>query len=68
MLTDFRAESEAITQSAFDFYHSLGKFRIRRRQIDYIFSLFFSEERLLHFIQIISLGDNLHEMPKPIFC
>ena len=29
--------------------------------------LFFPENRLLHFMQIVSLGDNLHEMSKPIF-
>ena len=31
------------------------------------FSYSFSENRLWHFMQIASLGDNLHEMSKPIF-
>ena len=32
-----------------------------------IFLLFFPENRLCHFMQIVSLGDNLYEMPKPSF-
>ena len=32
-----------------------------------VFFLFFWENMLWHFMQIVSLGDNLHEMPKPIF-
>ena len=31
-----------------------------------IFTLFFPENRIWHFVQIISLGDNLHEMSNPI--
>ena len=31
-----------------------------------IFFLFFPENRFWHFMQIISSGDNLHEMPKPV--
>ena len=27
----------------------------------------FTENRFWHFMQIVSLGDNLHEMSKPIF-
>ena len=30
--------------------------------------LFFSENRIWLFMQIISYGDNLHEMSSPIFC
>ena len=30
--------------------------------------LFFQETRLWHFMQIVSSGDNLHEMSKPGFC
>ena len=30
-------------------------------------SSFFSENRLRHLMQVISLGDNLHEMSKPLF-
>ena len=30
------------------------------------FSYFFPENRLWHFMQIVSIGDNLHEMSKPI--
>ena len=32
-----------------------------------IFFLFFPEIRLWHFMQIVSKGDNLHEMSKPTF-
>ena len=32
-----------------------------------IFFLFFLRKWLRHFMQIVPLGDNLHEMPKPIF-
>ena len=32
-----------------------------------IFFLFFPEKRLWHFIHIVSLGDKLHKMSKPIF-
>ena len=32
-----------------------------------LFFLFFPENRLKHFMQIVSLGDNLHEMSEPIF-
>ena len=29
--------------------------------------LFCPENRFWHFMQIVSLGDNLHKIPKPIF-
>ena len=32
-----------------------------------IFILLFLENRIRHFMQIVSLGDNLHEVSKPIF-
>ena len=32
-----------------------------------IFFLFFPENRIRHFMQIVSTGDNLHEMSKPVF-
>ena len=32
-----------------------------RRQIDDSFSYFFLENRIWHFMQIVSIGDNLHE-------
>ena len=31
------------------------------------FNHFLKENRLWHFMQIVSHGDNLHKMPKPIF-
>ena len=31
-----------------------------------IFFLFFSANRIWHFMQIVSNGDNLHEMSKPV--
>ena len=42
----------------------MGKFS--RWQTDEIF-LFFLENRIRHFMQIVSLGDNLHEVSNPIF-
>ena len=30
------------------------------------FFLFFPENRIWHFMQIVSIGDNLHEMPNPV--
>ena len=32
-----------------------------------IIILLFPENRLGHFMQFVSLGDNLHEMSKPVF-
>ena len=32
-----------------------------------IFFLFFPENRIWHFMQIVSIGDNLHEMSNPVF-
>ena len=32
-----------------------------------IFFLVFPENRIWHFMQIISIGDNLHEMLNPVF-
>ena len=32
-----------------------------------IFFLFFLENRILYFMQIVSRGDNLHEMSNPVF-
>ena len=32
-----------------------------------IFFLFFPENRIWHFMQIVSLGDNLHEMSNSVF-
>ena len=31
------------------------------------FFLFFLENRIWHFVQIVSLGDNLHEVSDPVF-
>ena len=44
---------------------TLGKI-FSRRHFE-IFFLFFSENRIWHFMQIVSLGDNLHEMSNPVF-
>ena len=46
-------------------YHSLGIFS--RRQIDDIFLIFFPENRIWHSMQIVSLGDNLHELSYPVW-
>ena len=32
-----------------------------------LFFLLFPENRVWHFMQIVSLGDNLHEMSNPVF-
>ena len=32
-----------------------------------IFFLFFPENRIRHFMQTVFIGDNLHEMSKPVF-
>ena len=44
---------------------TLGK--IFSRQHFEIFFLFFSENRIRHFLQIVSNGDNLHAMSLPVF-
>ena len=44
---------------------SLGLFS--RRQIGDIFFIFFQENMLWHFMQIVFEGDNLLEMSKPFF-
>ena len=33
----------------------------------FFYILFFPENRLWHFMQIVSWGENLHEMSEPIF-
>ena len=35
--------------------------------LKYFFSYFFPENRVLYFMQIVSLEDNLHEMLDPVF-
>ena len=48
------------------FTHStLGKKKNSRSHIE-IFFLFFSENRILHFMQIVTIGDILHEMSDPV--
>ena len=44
---------------------TLGK--IFSRRYFEIFFLFFPENRIWHFMQIVSLGDNLHEMSYTVF-
>ena len=42
----------------------------KRQQISdklMIFSLFFLENKIWHFMQIVSFGNNLHEVSNPIF-
>ena len=45
-------------------YHAIGSFS--RQQTDNSF-LFFLENRIWHFMQIVSLEDTLHEVSNPIF-
>ena len=47
----------------FNTYHAMGRFS--RRQTNDIF-LFFLENRIWHFMQIVSLGDSLLEVVNPI--
>ena len=44
-------------------YHSPDKFSNSMM----IFFLFFQEKRIWHFMQIVSIGDNLHEKSNPDF-
>ena len=44
---------------------TLGK--IFSRQHFEIFSLFFPENKICHFLQIVSFGDILHEMSNSVF-
>ena len=44
------------------------KFIMLRINIDHILSLFSLENCLWHFMQVVSSGDNLHEMSNTIFC
>ena len=46
-------------------YSTLGKI-FSRHHIE-IFFLYFTENSFSHFMQIVSTGDNLHEMSNPIF-
>ena len=48
----------------FNLYHSLGKFS--RWQIDDMFFLYIPENSFWHFMQIVSIGDNLHEISNPV--
>ena len=41
-------------------------FTILLAKIGIIFHIF-PENRFRHFMQIVSIGDNLHEMSKPVF-
>ena len=48
----------------FNTYQAMGRFS--RQQIGDVF-LIFQENRIWHFMQIVSLGNNLHEVSDPIF-
>ena len=37
-----------------------------QEKTDDIFFSFFPENRILHFMQIVSCGDNLHELSNPV--
>ena len=56
-----------MTYPIFFFYHFHSLRKFSRRRIHDI-SLFFAENRIWHFMQNVSIGDNLHEMSKPVFC
>ena len=44
---------------------TLGKI-FSRRHFEIFFLIFFPENRFWHFMQIVSIGDNLHEMSNPV--
>ena len=46
---------------------TLGK-NFSRKHFEIFFFLIFPENRLRHFMQMISRDDNLQEMSMPIFC
>ena len=48
----------------FNTYHAMGRFNRGKLMI---FFLFFLENRIWYFMQIVSLGDNLHAVSNPIF-
>ena len=52
--------------SCFNLHHSLDL--LSRRQINKIEigDIFFLENRICYFMQIVSIGDNLHEMSNPV--
>ena len=47
----------------FNFYLSMGKFS---RQQD-SFLIFSPENKFKHFMQTVSIGDKVHEIPTPVF-
>ena len=47
-----------------NFFHSLANSADNTLMI---FSYFFPENRIWHFMQIVTIGDNLHEMSNPVF-
>ena len=44
----------------------MGKFG-RRHLMIFLFLFFFPENRIWYFMQVVSLGNNLHEIPNPAF-
>ena len=50
-----------------DFNISRQYFKILPRNILMLLLLFFPEQRVWHFMQIVSSGDNSHEMSNPFF-
>ena len=70
MRKQYRPDLTAVKEQ-FNLYHSLGKFSRWQIHIFLFFFFFFffflPENRICQFMQIVSIGDNLHEMSKPVF-
>ena len=48
-------------------FSTLGKIFSRQYIEIYIFFLVFQEIKFRHFMQIVSIGDDLHEQSNPVF-
>ena len=59
----FLTDSHSYSGRCVNLYLSLGKFS--RRKIEKIF-LFFQENRIWHLMPVVSIEDNVHEMPNPV--
>ena len=63
-LSQYNWNASVQLKKTLNLYHSLGNSADDKLVI---FFLCCQENRLWHFMQIVSIGDNLHEMSKPVF-
>ena len=59
-----KTSTQTNTQICFNFYHSVDHSAGDKLMLVF---LYFLENGLWQFLQIVFLGDNMHEIPKPIF-